>query len=79
MIIKNFSVAYLRHEQDLDLAAFHVHFDIFSLESSYYQNGKVEGIINLLIKNGYTYEKDNALWLKTTDFGDDKDRVMKKN
>ena len=76
--IKNFSVAYLRHEQDLDLAAFHVHFDIFSLESSYYQNGKVEEIINLLIKNGYTYEKDNALWLKTTDFGDDKDRVMKK-
>ena len=76
--IKNFSVAYLRHEQDLDLAAFHVHFDIFSLESSYYQNGKVEEIINLLIKNGHTYEKDNALWLKTTDFGDDKDRVMKK-
>ena len=76
--IKNFSVAYLRHEQDLDLAAFQVHFDIFSLESSYYQNGKVEEIINLLIKNGHTYEKDNALWLKTTDFGDDKDRVMKK-
>ena len=76
--IKNFSVAYLRHEQDLDLAAFHVHFDIFSLESFYYQNGKVEEIINLLIKNGHTYEKDNALWLKTTDFGDDKDRVMKK-
>ena len=76
--IKNFSVAYLRHEQDLDLAAFHVHFDIFSLESSYYQNGKVEEIINLLIKNGHTYEKDNALWLKTTNFGDDKDRVMKK-
>jgi len=76
--IKNFSVAYLRHEQDLDLAAFHVHFDIFSLESSYYQNGKVEEIINLLIKNGHTYEKDNALWLKTKDFGDDKDRVMKK-
>ena len=76
--IQNFSVAYLRHEQDLDLAAFHVHFDIFSLESSYYQNGKVEEIINLLIKNGYTYEKGNALWLKTTDFGDDKDRVMKK-
>ena len=77
--LKEFSVAYLRHEQDLDLEAFNVNFDIFSLESSLYKNGQVEHIVNMLIKNGHTYEKDNALWLKTTSFGDDKDRVMRKS
>jgi len=76
--LKDFSIAYLRHEQDLDLAAFNVDFDIFSLESSLYENGKVEQIIKILVENGHTYEKDGALWLKTTSFGDDKDRVMKK-
>ena len=77
--LKEFSVAYLRHEQDLDLEAFNVNFDIFSLESSLYKNGQVEHIVNMLIKNGHTYEKDDALWLKTTSFGDDKDRVMRKS
>lgn len=77
--LKVFSVAYLRHEQDLDLEAFNVNFDIFSLESSLYKNGQVEHIVNMLIKNGHTYEKDDALWLKTTSFGDDKDRVMRKS
>jgi len=76
--IREFSVSYLRHEQDLDLDAFNVDFDVFSLESSLYENGKVEEIIKMLVENGYTYEKDGALWLKTTSFGDDKDRVMKK-
>jgi arginyl-tRNA synthetase len=76
--LKEFSVAYLRHEQDLDLEAFNVAFDIFSLESSLYKNGKVDQIVKILIKNGQTYEKDGALWLKTTSFGDDKDRVMRK-
>lgn len=77
--IKEFAVAYLRQEQDLDLKAFAVGFDVFSLESALYTEGKVEAAVNQLISNGYTYEHDNALWLKTTEFGDDKDRVMRKS
>jgi len=77
--IRQFSVAYLRHEQDQDLNAFQIKFDVFTLESSFYQNGQIEKVVASLIKNGYTYEEDNALWLKTTAFGDDKNRVMKKS
>jgi arginyl-tRNA synthetase len=76
--IQEFSVAYLRNEQDQDLIAFKTVFDVYSLESSFYKDGKVEAVVNRLIKEGHTYEKDGALWLKTTSFGDDKDRVMKK-
>lgn len=76
--IRHFAVAYLRREQDLDLKAFGVEFDVFFLESSLYSDGKVEATVQQLIDNGYTYEKDGALWLKTTEFGDDKDRVMRK-
>jgi len=76
--IQNFSVAYLRNEQDQDLVAFRTKFDVYSLESSFYKNGKVDDVVNNLITEGHTYEKDGALWLKTTDFGDDKDRVMRK-
>ncbi len=76
--IRHFAVAYLRREQDLDLKAFGVEFDVFFLESSLYSDGKVEATVKQLIDNGYTYEKDGALWLKTTEFGDDKDRVMRK-
>lgn len=76
--IRNFSIAYLRNEQDLDLEVFQVKFDIFTLESTLYKNGKVDEIVNTLIEGGYTYEKDGALWLETTKFGDDKDRVMRK-
>ena len=77
--IRQFSVAYLRHEQDQDLNAFQIKFDVFTLESSFYQNGHIEKVVASLIQNGFTYEEDNALWLKTTDFGDDKNRVMKKS
>ena len=77
--IRQFSVAYLRHEQDQDLNAFQIKFDVFTLESSFYQNGQIEKVVASLIKNGFTYEEDNALWLKTTEFGDDKNRVMKKS
>jgi arginyl-tRNA synthetase len=77
--IRTFAVAYLRHEQDLDLRAFQIEFDVFSLESALYANGKVEQTVQALINSGHTYELDNALWLKTTDFGDDKDRVMRKS
>jgi arginyl-tRNA synthetase len=76
--IRHFAVAYLRREQDLDLKAFGVSFDNFYLESSLYTEGKVEAAVQQLVANGHTYEHDGALWLKTTDFGDDKDRVMRK-
>lgn len=76
--IRDFAVAYLRREQDLDLKAFDVHFDVYFLESSLYSEGLVEATVQQLIDNGYTYEQDGALWLKTTEFGDDKDRVMRK-
>lgn len=76
--IKTFAVAYLRREQDQDLAAFKVHFDRFFLESSLYQNNAVNAVVKQLSANGYTYEQEGALWLKTTEFGDDKDRVMRK-
>lgn len=76
--IRHFAVAYLRREQDLDLKAFGVEFDEFFLESSLYTDGKVAEVVERLIKKGHTYEKDGALWLRTTDFGDDKDRVMRK-
>ncbi len=76
--IRHFAVAYLRREQDLDLKAFAVDFDVYFLESSLYSEGKVEAAVKTLIDNGYTYEDGGALWLRTTDFGDDKDRVMRK-
>ena len=76
--IRHFAVAYLRREQDIDLRAFEVEFDVFALESALYSEGKVEAAVNALIASGHTYEQDDALWLRTTDFGDDKDRVMRK-
>jgi arginyl-tRNA synthetase len=76
--IRQFAVAYLRREQDLDLKAFGVHFDVYFLESSLYEKGAVEHTVARLEETGHSYEKDGALWLRTTDFGDDKDRVMRK-
>lgn len=77
--IRQFAVAYLRHEQDLDLKAFQVKFDHYYLESSLYTSGRVEQAVNKLIEAGKTYEQDGALWLRSTDYGDDKDRVMRKS
>ncbi|MGB0134969.1 arginine--tRNA ligase [Dokdonella sp.] len=77
--IRRFAVAWLRREQDLDLRAFGVDFDVYFLESSLYTEGRVESTVRELVAAGHTYEKDGALWLKTTDFGDDKDRVMRKS
>lgn len=76
--IRLFAVAYLRHEQDLDLKAFAVKFDNYYLESSLYTSGKVDATVQRLREAGKTYEQDGALWLRTTDYGDDKDRVMRK-
>lgn len=77
--IRQFAVAYLRHEQDLDLKAFSVRFDNYYLESSLYSSGRVDSAVARLKDAGKTYEQDGALWLKSTDYGDDKDRVMKKS
>ncbi|HQR04117.1 MAG: arginine--tRNA ligase [Proteobacteria bacterium] len=76
--IRHFAVAYLRREQDQDLKAFGVKFDVFSLESALYADGRVEAAVRALVDKGHTYEQDGALWLRTTAFGDDKDRVMRK-
>jgi len=77
--IRQFAVAYLRHEQDLDLQAFGLRFDSYFLESSLYRDGKLDRTIEMLQASGKTYERDGALWLRTTDYGDDKDRVMRKS
>jgi arginyl-tRNA synthetase len=77
--IRRFAVTYLRNEQDQDLQAFGVKFDNYYLESSLYTDGKVEAAVQALVDAGKTYEQDGALWLKTTEYGDDKDRVMRKS
>lgn len=84
-LVRRYSVAYLRNEQDDDLAALGVRFDNFYLESSLYTSGRVEAAVKAMIDSGRTYEAENALWLKTTSFEDlghgikdDKDRVMRK-
>jgi arginyl-tRNA synthetase len=76
--IRHFAVAWLRREQDLDLEAFDVRFDVYTLESALYSEGRVDAVVQKLIANGHAYEQDNALWLRSTAFGDDKDRVMRK-
>jgi arginyl-tRNA synthetase len=77
--IRRFAVRELRREQDADLAAFGVRFDRYYLESSLYADGRVQAVVDRLVAQGKTYEKDGALWLKTTRYGDDKDRVMRRS
>ncbi|MDE1979901.1 MAG: arginine--tRNA ligase, partial [Betaproteobacteria bacterium] len=77
--IRRFAVAYLRREQDLDLKTFGIRFDNYYLESSLYTDGRVEDAVQRLQASGHTYEQDGALWLRTTQYGDDKDRVMRKS
>jgi arginyl-tRNA synthetase len=77
--IRKFAVAALRREQDADLQAFGVKFDNYYLESSLYTDGRVDATVAQLAASGKTYEKDGALWLRTTEYGDDKDRVMRKS
>ena len=77
--VRQFAVAYLRHEQDLDLQAFGVRFDNYFLESGLYSSGRVESTVKRLVASGKTFEEGGALWLRSTDYGDDKDRVMKKS
>jgi len=77
--VTRFAVAELRREQDLDLQAFGVRFDSYYLESSLYRDGRVEKTVQALLDSGKTFERDGALWLKTTEYDDDKDRVMRKS
>ena len=77
--IKQFAVAYLRHEQDLDLRAFGVRFDHYYLESGLYTERRVDDVVQRLRGAGKTFEQGGALWLRTTEYGDDKDRVMRKS
>ncbi|MFI5207242.1 MAG: arginine--tRNA ligase, partial [Gemmatimonadales bacterium] len=77
--VRRFAVAQLRAEQDGDLQSLGVRFEVYSLESSLYADGNVEQTVQALTAAGHTYEKDGALWLKTTDFGDDKDRVIRRS
>jgi arginyl-tRNA synthetase len=77
--VRRFAVAYLRREQDLDLKTFGIRFDCYYLESSLYTEGRVTAAVQRLQASGHTYEQEGALWLRTTDFGDDKDRVMRKS
>ena len=76
--IREFAVACLRREQDQDLRAFQVVYDRYFLESSLYESGAVEQTVSARKEAGHTFEEQDALWLRTTDFGDDKDRVMRK-
>ncbi|WP_422011561.1 arginine--tRNA ligase [Roseateles sp.] len=77
--IRQFAVAYLRHEQDLDLQAFGLKFDNYFLETSVYKGGQLEAAVQRIVDAGKTYEEGGALWFKSTDYGDDKDRVMRKS
>jgi arginyl-tRNA synthetase len=77
--VRQFAVASLRAEQDVDLKAFGVRFDVYYLESSLYAEGKVDQVVKTWAAHGKTYEKDGALWLRTTEYGDDKDRVVRKS
>ncbi|MBX3133209.1 MAG: arginine--tRNA ligase [Gemmatimonadaceae bacterium] len=76
--VQTVAVRELRKEQDLDLRAFGVKFDVYYLESSLYTDGLVEKTVTALQAKGHTFEDDGALYLRTTDYGDDKDRVMRK-
>ncbi len=75
-LMRGTAVRILREEQDRDLADFGIHFDVYFLESSLYTDGRVESTVESLRETGHVYDKDDAVWLRTTEFGDQKDRVM---
>jgi len=77
--MRRFAVRVLRDEQDRDLGEFRVRFDEYFLESSLHEEGRVDEVIRRLRDAGLVYERDGAVWLRTTDFGDQKDRVMVKS
>ncbi len=78
-IFAEFAKGYLLKEIQRDLARFGIRFDTWVSERSLYDDGVVERVLADLQKKGYIYEGDGALWLRTTDFGDDKDRVVRRS
>jgi arginyl-tRNA synthetase len=77
--VRSLIVRMQREEQDRDLAEFGVVFDVVSSEQAAYDSGRLERTLDLLSQRGLTYEREGALWLRTTEFGDDKDRVLRKS
>ena len=77
--VRRLAVREMRQEQDRDLRALGVVFDVYYLESSLYDDGKVDEVVHALTERGATFEEGGALWLRTTAHGDDKDRVMRKS
>ena len=69
----------LRAQQEADLQEFRVRFDEFFSERTLYANQKIEETLKVVRERGHVYESEGALWLRTTDFGDDKDRVLVKS
>lgn len=76
---RNFGVEHLMRGIKKDLADFRVAFDCWYSERSLYETKKVTDALDLLKSKGETYEKDGAVWLKTSEYGDDKDRVLVKS
>jgi arginyl-tRNA synthetase len=75
---RTLALAIQRAEQDRDLAEFGVRFGVMASEQALYDSGRVERALALLHERGFTFEAEGALWLRTTAFGDDKDRVLRK-
>jgi len=78
-LMRTYAVRILREEQDRDLSDFRIHFDVYFLESSLYEDGRVESTVSALRETGHVYDQEEAVWLRTTTFGDQKDRVMIKS
>jgi arginyl-tRNA synthetase len=77
-VLRPWVIALMREEQRELLESMRVRFDVWTSEQSLYDDGKVAHGLAVLAERGLTYEKDGALWLRTSDFGDDKDRVLRK-
>jgi arginyl-tRNA synthetase len=78
-VCRAFAVDTQRREQDELLADFGVRFDVHTSEQAVYDTGKVEAALALLQERGLLFEREGALWMRTSDFGDDKDRVLRKS
>ncbi|MEJ9210541.1 arginine--tRNA ligase [Bacillus smithii] len=76
---REYGLKYEMEKLKKDLENFRVSFDVWYSETSLYKNGKIDEALEVLRKSGYTYEKDGALWFRSTAFGDDKDRVLIKS
>ncbi|MDB8552512.1 arginine--tRNA ligase [Turicibacter sanguinis] len=78
-LIREMSLEYELNKIRKDLDMFGVEFDMYTSEQELYDNNLVQESIKLLEEKGFIYEEDGAVWFRSTDFGDDKDRVLKKS